>query len=176
MDTALVHNGIVAQVWRDTAAATLPEPAGGDELVEFAPGQVVCGMAWDGDELTVPTPVRTEAELRAYADAKHAAQMRGGVSIDGIWVSTTNGGKVDTVESVLLAQLMPAHVFDWVNGDVTIPLTGEQVVALSVQSGLWAQQNFTVLGQVRAGIAAETITTFEQIDAAGWPSNTVSTE
>lgn len=56
MDTALIVDGIVAQVWRDcdqVRAIQTGAPEGG-ELVEFAAGLVVCGMLWDGDDLTSP--------------------------------------------------------------------------------------------------------------------------
>jgi len=62
MDTALIVDGVVAQVWRDCIPARAIEtgaPVDGD-LVEFAPGLAVCGMAWDGEALTAPavTPPR----------------------------------------------------------------------------------------------------------------------
>lgn len=56
MDTALIVDGEVAQVWRDCNPARAIQtgaPEGGD-LVEFAPGLVVCGMLWDGGDLTSP--------------------------------------------------------------------------------------------------------------------------
>ncbi|CAA2141614.1 hypothetical protein [Hyphomicrobium sp. ghe19] len=55
MDTALIAGGVVTQVWRDTAKDTLEGVEG--TLVEFAPNEVVCGMLWNGSQLSVPTPV-----------------------------------------------------------------------------------------------------------------------
>lgn len=62
MDTALIVDGVVAQVWRDcdpARAIATGAPEDGD-LVEFDPGTAVCGMSWDGEELTAPpiTPPR----------------------------------------------------------------------------------------------------------------------
>jgi hypothetical protein len=114
----------------------------------------------------------SSAALLDYANAKYTAQMAGGVSIDGVWVSTTGGGRVDMLGAVSLAQLAPEHVFDWVNGATIIQLSAAQVIALGLAVGAWVQDNYTVLGAVRAGIAAENITTTAEIDAAAWPSNT----
>lgn len=54
MDSALIVDGIVIQVWRDTASADLPAQVG--EVVEFEAGQVVCGQLWNGSELSLPSP------------------------------------------------------------------------------------------------------------------------
>jgi len=56
MDTALIVDGYVVQVWRDCDMARAIEtgaPADG-ELVEFAPWLAVCGMLWDGEDLAPP--------------------------------------------------------------------------------------------------------------------------
>lgn len=184
-DVALIENGVVAQVWRDAEIQSEP-PAEGEpwtglnpadfagELVMFeASEHVVCGMAWDGDELTVPEPsAPSESQLLDYANAKYAAQMAGGVYVSGVWVNTTGGGRVEMLGAVSLAQLAPEHVFDWVNGSQTIQLSSAQVIALGLAVGQWVQDNYTVLGVVRADIASEDITSYAEIDAANWPSNT----
>jgi len=123
-----------------------------------------------------PEPVEplppTQADLNDYANTKYAAQMAGGVNIGGVWVSTTGNGRVDMLGAVSLAQLAPEHVFDWVNGATIIQLTAAQVIALGLTVGAWVQDNYTILGAVRADIALGNITTTAEIDAAAWPSNT----
>lgn len=119
------------------------------------------------DDFRNPPP-----DLNAYANAKYSAQMAGGVNIGGVWVSTTGNGRVDMLGAVSLAQLAPEHVFDWVNGATIIQLTAAQVIALGLAVGAWVQDNYTILGAVRADIALGNITTTAEIDAAAWPSNT----
>lgn len=170
MDTGLIVGGKVVQVWRDTAAATLPAPGAGT-LVEFNPGAVVCGMAWDGTALSIPTPVLTKPQLVSYANIKQAAVMGGGITISGVPVSTTLEGKLDMAGAVTLAQLVPDHVFDWVTDAGPVSLTAAQVIAIGEAVGLFVQATYTTLGTVITGIIAGTITTTDQIDAAEWPSN-----
>lgn len=111
-------------------------------------------------------------DLVTYATAKQEAVMFGGCVINGVPVSTTVNGKVDMSGAVSLAQLVPDHVFQWVTNAGAISLTAVQIIAVGEAVGLWVQSTYSVLGQVLAGIAAGTITTMAQIDAAGWPSNT----
>jgi len=124
-------------------------------------------------EIEPAAPPLTKDQLGAHADAKYLVQMAGGVFIAsaGVWVATTDSGRIDMNGAVSLAQVNPAHIFDWVNGAETFQLTAAQVIALGIAVGLWVQQNYTVLGQIRAAIAAETITTTAEIDAAPWPPN-----
>lgn len=52
-DTALIIEGVVAQVWRSTPMDQLPEPDTG-ALIQFGSGEVVCGMLWNGEVLGLP--------------------------------------------------------------------------------------------------------------------------
>lgn len=52
-DVALIIDGVVAQVWRETSREALPVPEAG-ALTEFTKGLVVCGMLWDGEALSAP--------------------------------------------------------------------------------------------------------------------------
>lgn len=52
-DTALIIEGVVAQVWRSTPMDELQAPEVG-VLLQFGAGQVVCGMLWDGEALSLP--------------------------------------------------------------------------------------------------------------------------
>lgn len=72
-DTALIIEGVVAQVWRAAPAADLPAPDNG-QLVEFPSGEAVCGLLWDGAALVepAPTPVR-----RLIPKSTVTARLRG---------------------------------------------------------------------------------------------------
>lgn len=115
----------------------------------------------------------TQDQLIAYANTKQGAIMRGGVSVGGVPVDTSDSGRIDMAGAVTLAQLVPSHVFDWVTAVGPVSLTADQVIAAGQAVGLWVQSTFTTLGTVIAGIVADppTITTYEQIDAASWPAN-----
>lgn len=59
VDTFAIEGGVLVQGWRDTPAADITDDR---QLVEFAPGEAVCGMLWDGKTLSAPvTPEEPEA-------------------------------------------------------------------------------------------------------------------
>lgn len=115
-----------------------------------------------------------KAALLAYASTKHRAVAYNTVTVNGVIVSTTADGRVDLAGAVQLAQLVPAHVFDWVCTTGPIQLNASQVIALGVAVGQWVQSVYTVYGGVISGINDGTITTQAQIDAAAWPSNVIN--
>lgn len=97
MDTALIVEGVVAQVWRDcdiVLARVTGAPEGGD-LVEFASGLVVCGMLWDGEELALPTVTPPRRRI-----AKSVIQAR-----------LIEAGKMDAVFAALMSS--PADFAKW---------------------------------------------------------------
>jgi hypothetical protein len=116
-------------------------------------------------------PAPTKAELASCANMKHSTVLSGGVTINGVRVSTTAEGRVDMAGAVSLAQLVPDHVFDWVGATGAVQLTASQVIQIGTAVGLWVQSTYTVLGSVLADIESGTITTTAQIDAANWPAN-----
>ena len=75
-DTAVILDGVVVQVWRDTTPDDLPPPDAG-ELVAFdAPLYPICSQLWDGAALTDP-PVATAIpaavlsyQLRLYLESE----------------------------------------------------------------------------------------------------------
>jgi hypothetical protein len=78
MDTMLIVDGVITQVWRNTLAETLPAPAQGS-LVEIDPGAAVCGMLWNGTVLASPPPPAPDpavygAAVQAHLEATAIAQ------------------------------------------------------------------------------------------------------
>ncbi len=69
MDTALIENNIVVQVWRGVSPNEIQLLEGqAGELAEFNPGTVIAGMVWDGGNVSAPpTPVATISEVKAEA-------------------------------------------------------------------------------------------------------------
>lgn len=52
-DTVLIIEGAVAQVWRDTPIEAVQATEVG-ELLSLPAGEAVCGMLWNGEDLTEP--------------------------------------------------------------------------------------------------------------------------
>lgn len=91
-DTALIENGVVTQVWRETEAASLAETHPDWTLHEFPANSAVCGMLWDGVTLANPPPPPIDINvLRSsrIADAWTECQRR--ISTDDITVHTSAG-------------------------------------------------------------------------------------
>jgi hypothetical protein len=137
-------------------------------------------VAFNGTQVVVtrvvlaPPPVN----LVAYANAKQWALAMGGyvIAFDGgptvpfdtsdIGLTLING-KISR-----LAQADPPASFNWQSGPTTfVTLTAAQIVQAGVAIADFVQATFDTLNTVFAGITGNTITTTEQIDAAGWPSN-----
>ena len=135
-----------------------------------------CLASYAGQGIPEPTPEvispeAAKAQLMAYANAKQGAIEVGGVTISGVPVSTTDGGRIELSGAVSLAQLVPDHVFDWVTPTGKVSLTASQVIGVGQAVGLWVQTTYTALGNVIDAIIAGSITTKDQIDAAAWPGN-----
>ncbi|WP_409560190.1 hypothetical protein [Hyphomicrobium sp. MC8b] len=117
--------------------------------------------------------VASQDDLIAYADQKHAAVMAGGCVINGVPVATTIRGMTLLNGAVSRAEKNPSAIANWVVGpDQTIALDAATAIALGLAVGDWIQTTYDALSAVYAQIRATTITTFAQIDAAQWPSNT----
>lgn len=118
-DTALIENGgVVAQVWRDTEAASLVETHPGWTLVEFVDQQPVCGMLWDGVTLSNPPPPPVDIDaLRATRIGEAWSECQRRCHADTITVKTSAGelpfgigqGTRDNLQSIVVGiEIMPA--------------------------------------------------------------------
>lgn len=169
-DLALLQESIA-----DWVAAN---PGSSDEVVVAKIGSTL--DSWAGLPAP-PEPVAAtmsdeakKAALLAFASETHRQVLEGGVTVNGVIVSTTPAGRVDMAGAVSLAQLVPSHTFDWVCTTGPVSLSAAQVIALGTAVGLWVQSTYTTYGTAVAGINAGTITTQGQINSASWPSNVIS--
>ncbi|BBF92351.1 DUF4376 domain-containing protein [Blastochloris tepida] len=161
MDTALVADGVVVQVWRDTPRASL-DVAG--TLVEFAAGQAVCGMLWDGTALSLPP---ASVDLVAYAEDAKWRKETGGIAVAGIQVATDDRSKLMIAGARIKAAADPAWTTQWhIGGGVLVPLTAPEVIAISDAVLAHVDKCFAIFGSVVAAIAAGTVTTTAEIDSA----------
>ena len=169
-DTALVTNGVVAQVWRNTAIDTInasQHPEG--ILVAFDDQALVCGMVWDGRALTQPTP--RSPDVAAYAATKRYAVEVGGVAIAGIAMPTDRDTQAKLTAAFLLSQVNPTTTFSWKTAAGFVTLTAVQITQIAVAVGAFVQSAYATEAVVQAAIVAGGITTTAQIDAAAWPKN-----
>lgn len=185
MDVALIKSGAVAQVWRDAEIQNEP-PAEGEAwtglnpddypdgtLVAFdAAEHVVCGMAWDGEALSVPVPVPTADDLMAYlADKRYRVEV-GGIVFNGVpcWTDRATQSMLQRASYMLDKGMLTAPI------KVKIPagfalLSEVEINAIGTAVGLHVQACFDREADLAAAIAAETITTYAEIETADWPSN-----
>lgn len=176
-DVARIESGLVVQVWRETSLAGLPQPH--DGLVEFASGEAVCGMAWDGETLSVPVPVPTKDDLLAYLAAKRFAVETGGIVIPGdpplpCWTDrATQSFLARIVESLDRAFVTAPLKIKTPAG--AIAMTQEQIETIAALVAQHVQACFDLEADLADEIEAETMTTTAEIDAAAWPSSEITT-
>lgn len=120
------------------------------------------------------------AMLAAYANAKQWDLATGGYTITVnsaplVFPSDVVSMGLITGKAARLAQPNPPASFDWQTpaGFVTIAATDFIIVATQIAD--FVQLTFNALAAVFAAIAAGTITTTAEVDAASWPSNVSTT-
>lgn len=170
MRIAVIEQGVVTSVivagegWQEML---------GIEGVESDTANV--GDLWDGEAFTAPAPPPpTESELLAYAALKRWQVETGGIVVSGTAVRTdeTSQAKIQGAVQLLAADETLTEI-DWeAQPGVWVSLDTPALLAIGIAVGRHVQACFSTLRQVQTGIAAGEIITIEDIDAAGWPSNT----
>jgi hypothetical protein len=123
----------------------------------------------------------TEAELSSYASYRQSVAAQGGLTVNvaasgapaqNVRVNTTQGDLTNYTGLYLLAAGNAAYTTNWVNADGTsLTLTAAQIATVATSASGLVQASFGTLAAVNAAIAAGTVTTLAEIDAAAWPSN-----
>lgn len=122
-----------------------------------------------------PSADDIKAGLATYANRRHEVLLNGGVTVNGIAITTNTNGRVNLSGAVSLAQLQPEMSFNWVLDTGPVALTAADIIAMGQTVGIWVQATYSALSAVLAAIHAGTITTTAEIDAADWPSATITT-
>lgn len=113
---------------------------------------------------------RSQTEtLAAYAAEKRYAVETGGLNVGGVSIPTDRDTQAKLTSAFLLAQADPAASFQWKTSAGFVTLTAATVGQIAVAIGQFVQAAYAAEAQVLAAIAAGTITTTAQIDAANWP-------
>ena len=128
------------------------------------------GDSYDGSQIVAaPQPVPSNAELNAYNDEKWASLIaKGTVTVDG-FQSQTNNASQTFVNGLISAYAVNSAFPGLWNG--VAPITAAQATAVGLAIAAFVQTAFNAHAANAAAIAAGTITTAAQIDAAAWPAS-----
>lgn len=125
------------------------------------------GWSYDGAAFAPPSSVAPAADLKAYAAARRWAKESGGIVLNGAEIATddTAQRKISELRRRAEAGEIPLPfgfkaVSGWIDADLATIVAIDQAVAAHVQAG-YAKNR-----EVDAAIAAGTITTFAEVDAA----------
>lgn len=133
------------------------------------------GDEWDGEKLVQPPPPPPSKEdLIAYAAGKRWAVETSGIVVNGTVVRTDEKSQAKIAGAVQLLDADPTLTqVDWeAQPGQWVALDAASLRAVGIAVGRHVQAAFSTLRLVQEGIQSETITTYAQIDAAPWPSNT----
>ena len=174
-DAILIVEGVVAQVWRNTPVDAVPVPEVG-ELIAMGAGEAVCGMLWDGDELSLPTPPLAGAKavkLAALANERWGRTQA--FSYDGE-TDVPADPALSVITSLAVAdQIMPSggatRTFKLKSPAVFREWTVAEIVAYGMAIGVHVQACFDREKALAAEIqAAADHAALDAIDiTAGWP-------
>lgn len=170
MRIAIIENGAVSRV-----------VMGGDDWETVFEGMTGVpsdtanvGDVWDGSTFSAPpSPPPTADDLNAYASAKRWEVETGGVSIAGTQVRTDEKSQAKITGAIQLLAADPTITsIDWeAQPGVWEALDADTMKTIGIAVGRHVQACFSTLKAVQEEITAGTITTFEEVDAAAWPSN-----
>lgn len=107
--------------------------------------------------------------LAVYAADKRWRVETGGIVVGGIAVPTDDRAKVLLMGAA--STMADTDTAPYVSGTQSVTLTGVQFKALYAALTAHVQAAFATQTAVLAAIAAGTVTTTAQIDAAAWPPN-----
>lgn len=164
---------LTAQIGEAQAAKTTAEASVATLTAQLAAAQAQI------DTLTgvIDKGTPNTTNLLRYVGQIRAHKAASGVTVNGVAVSTDVDSLTLLAGAVQLCQLDPSTVIDWhISGNGSVELTSQQVIGLGVAVGRYVQAGFAKVAELAAGIQATppTITTFEQIDTASWPSTTLT--
>lgn len=165
VDSVLVQDGKAHEVWSGIAKADV-RPMHPDmlaQVVEVETGTVNYGDAF-ADGVFTPQSV----DLYAYAAARRWAKEIGGITFSGMPIPTDQRTQNILTAAFAAATADPAYTIpQWkLAAGVYAPLSNGQILAIAEAVRDHVQACFTKNQEVDDAIAAETISTPAEIDAA----------
>lgn len=131
--------------------------------------------AWIADGkpvLPYEPPPPPPVDLYAYARQKRYEVETGGVMFNGVLIRTDPDSQARITGAYTLLQADPTLTeVDWeAQPQQWVTVDADTMKAIGIAVGRHVQACFSTLRAVQAAIAAGTITTTAEIDAAGWPA------
>lgn len=112
------------------------------------------------------TPGPFPPDLFAYAKEARDTHENGGITVQGVPVSTDDRSKTLVLGARARAEADATLVTSWAAADGHVyPLTSAQIIAVSDAIGAFVAELFEEYAKVMADVSAGTITTTAQIDA-----------
>ena len=172
-------SGLPLEFYNDDVHAVIPE--GATEITEEQWQDFIQNTGlrrWDAATSSVVAyaPPAAPVDLKGYALQAQAEHLLAGqtfnVAASGatpvqVLCDGTNDTRADLALLALFGQDNPAGTKTWLdNTGKTTVLTGAQLVTLATLAGNWIADTYPALVGVMGGIAAGTVTTTAEIDAA----------
>lgn len=110
------------------------------------------------------------AELKEYTSSRKYSAETEGITISGIGIATDRESQGMISGAYLMTQRNPARVINWKTAAGFVSVDAPMMAAIADAVADHVQACFDTEALVQAAIEAGTITTFEQIDVAGWPA------
>ncbi|QIB34736.1 DUF4376 domain-containing protein [Ancylobacter pratisalsi] len=153
----------------DLTPAELYEP---EIAAQFVPCPLEVRPGWTFDGVTFAPPpeiVPPAVDLSAYAAAKRYTVETGGITVAGNVIATDRASQAMIAGAYNFAQANPAAVIKFKADSGFVDLDAAAVTAVANAVGAHVQASFAAEADVLASIAAETITSVEDIDGFAWP-------
>jgi hypothetical protein len=116
-------------------------------------------------------PAARRDGLKRYAATKRYNIEIGGVAVAGVSYPSDRETQGKFTSAAVMATINPAVSFEWKVGGGFKSLSAAELVAVASAVGAHVQACFAFEQFICSAIDGETVTTREQIDAAGWPAN-----
>lgn len=108
----------------------------------------------------------SKAQLSAYATFKRYAVETGGITVEAMPISTDRQSQAMINGAYNLVQLAPASSLQFKTDSGFVALNATQIIALATAVAVHVQKCFSAEASASAAIAAGTMTTPAEIDAA----------
>jgi hypothetical protein len=176
---ARVINGTVFEIIQFPDGVTPAQALPASLAADCYPCANDVGQGWTYSKGNFAPPavsIPSVADLTAYTATKRYSLETGGFTYGGHPISTDRDSQSKIGNVALAANIIGSSFStDWKCSDGTFVTMGQaDAIAMATAVMTFISACFGVEGSVTAAIAAGTITTIAEIDAAGWPSSVLS--
>ena len=132
MDTVLIENNTVVQVWRNKVAEDLNLPDA--QLVEFESGTAIAGMVFDGETVSIPPKPITSDDVNRERDRRQSIAIPVQVNAETVfYVDVDEKSRTFILAVEAMADLTTDNI-DFTGADnVTRSLTPSEIKLMAAQ-------------------------------------------